>query len=120
MRDDFRYSNRILQTIAENYINLYDDGLSFKDTVIDGFELSEFIADFQYGVSHIGSKFVLLNDFKDYHSYNRFQRIIYADIFSIPDDDLIDKYQFFNPERLRQASYGKIKRFLNGLDKEIK
>ncbi len=117
MRDDFRYSNKVLQCIAENYINLYDDGLSFKNTVIDGFELAEFIADFQYGVSHIGSKFILLPEFKDYNC-NRFQRIIYADIYGLQNEELVDKYQFFNPERLRQIAYSKVKRFLNGIDNE--
>ena len=114
MRDDFRYSSKALRCIAENYVNLYDDGLSFKDTIIDGFELAEFIADFQRGVSSLGSKFVLLSDFKDYHSFNRFQRIVYADIFNITDSELWERYNFVNPERLRQISYSRMRKFLNG------
>jgi hypothetical protein len=115
MRDNFRYSNRVLRTIAENYLQLYLDGLSFKDTVIDGFELAEFICDFENGVSSLGSKFVLLPEFKDYNC-NQFQKIIYADIFNIQDSELFERYHIVNPERMRHISYSKIKRYLNGID----
>jgi hypothetical protein len=118
MRDDliYLYSNKVLRCIAEQYFTLYLDGVSFKegDRITDSASISEYLADFERGVSHLGQKWVLLNDFKEYRSWNRLQRIVAADIFGIPDNILEDKYHFINPERLRQIAYSRVKRFLNG------
>lgn len=117
MRDVFyRYSNKVLRCLAEQYITLYEDGLSFKegDRITDTNSIAEYLADFDYGLSHLGRKFVLLDDFKEYRSWNRFQRVVIADIFGVVDSDLIGRYHFINPQRLRELSYSMMKRFLNG------
>jgi hypothetical protein len=116
MRDNFRYSSKVLRCIAENYSSLYEDGLCFSDRVIDSFELAEFVADFDFALSSLGQNWDGINghEFKDFRSYSRFQRIVIADILGIPDNELIEKYHFINPERLRGISYSRMRKYLNG------
>jgi hypothetical protein len=120
---NFQYSNKVLQVIADNYTTLYADGLCFKegDRITDYNSIAEFLCDFDYALSSLGVKWDgLIKEFKEYRSLNRYQRIIIASILGIPDIDLINKYHFRNPEKLRIIALSRMKKFLNGVDKSKK
>jgi hypothetical protein len=123
MRDDiiYKYSNKVLQVLADNYTTLYADGICFKsdDRITDYNSIAEFLCDFDHALSSLGEKWDgLVKEFKDYRSLNRYQRIIIASILGITDNDLVDNYHFRNPEKLRIIALSRMKKFLNGVNNE--
>uniref|UniRef100_A0A6M3LWG1 Uncharacterized protein n=1 Tax=viral metagenome TaxID=1070528 RepID=A0A6M3LWG1_9ZZZZ len=113
--DEYTYSSRVLRIIAESYIALYD-GVSFRvgQILTDPLGIAEFRADFDNALSSIGSKWRLNgSDFKHYHKYSPLQRAVIADIFDIPDSDLM-KSGFYDIKKMKVIAYSKMKRFLNG------
>lgn len=113
---DFHYSIKVLKTIAENYIELYEEGLSFRegDVITNSFSIAEYHADFDQALSSLGKKWELKGlSFKDYRHYNKFQRIVVADILGVSDEEL-KRLRFRDIIELRKIAYGRMKLFLNG------
>jgi hypothetical protein len=115
--ENYVYSNKILKAIADCYECLYEDGLEVRngECLKPSFSVIDWKVDFDSALSSLGRKFVFKNgDFKNYKFYNRFQRSVIADIFHIDDNTLFEVYHFRCSQRLREISYSKMKRFLNG------
>jgi hypothetical protein len=112
----YRYSVRVLKSLAETY--LYWQGYEEKPASsreTNQYSISEYLADFELGLSRLAGKKFVFNglDFKNYINYNRYCRLIIADIIGITDSELVDKYHFYDLIRLREISYSMLKRVLN-------
>jgi len=114
---EFYYSKRLLQTIAANYVRLYDDGLPVLNGVItDLFSLAEFKADFDTALSAIGRGHwtdIISGKLSDYRRFGKLQLTVISDILGVPDGEL-EGLGFYSVFRLRNLSYGRMVAYLNG------
>lgn len=116
VNDKFRYSKKILRTIAENYVSLYD-GLSFRENSLltHPLEIAEYKADFDNALSRIGRgqwSGQPSNEFKEYTGYGRLQRIVIADIMGVTDTELA-RLKFDDIIGLKGIAYSKMCERLN-------
>ncbi len=119
----FYYSSNILRVISQNYLELYD-GLSFRENnlLTNPNELAEYKADFDNSLRSLGRgnwSGQVDREFKQYTNYNKLQRIVIADIMSIPDEELT-RMRFNDIMGIREYAYYRMKKFLNGGDANVK
>ena len=105
--DEYHYSIGLLEGIAENYDNLYTEGIYFK-TGKNSYHIkpnhhiplnvAEYKGDFDNAIQVLS---------------RRQWRVIEAQIMGIPDSQL-EMEGFYNIERFRWMSYCRMSAFLNG------
>ncbi len=113
----YKYTSKVLRTIAENYESLYSDGLSFRESnpVTDPLSIAEYRIDFDAGLNGIGGGvWHGLNgtEFKDYRKYDRLQLVVIADIMDI-EDKVLESLGLYEIHKLKGYAYREMCRVLN-------
>lgn len=117
---DFHYSRKLLEAIAENYLELYQDGLPLNEDRLETnlFNIAEYKAEFDQALNSLGkAKWdgeIISSEPSDYRQFSRLQRIIIADIIGW-DDSLLESQGFYRVSQLRGIAYHWMSDFLNGL-----
>lgn len=88
------YTSGVLRAVASCYVNLYEDGLIFRDdkALRDVWALADYRADFDVALSSLGKRFEYLGaPLKDYHGYNDLQLSVISDIvYGVLDEQIRD------------------------------
>ena len=106
--DEYHYSIGLLEGIAENYDNLYTEGIYFTTG-----NKAYYIKPEKHIPRNMGE---YRGDFKrafDQALSKRQRRVIEAQMIGIPDSQL-EKEGFYSIERFRWMSYCRMAAFLNG------
>jgi len=112
----YKYSIKTLKAIAAQYASIYT-GLMLDDDIVvmDMNSLAEYKADFDIALQSLSQKFKWTGDiencsFKNFRYYDKYQRVVIADIFGVTLKDDIPK--------LHKYAYTKMCNYLNGVRDE--
>ncbi len=96
----YYYTVRLLRYLADNWDNLYQDGIEFNEehATYNPFEIAEFRADFDIALRYLGK---------------RMRKVIEADRQGIPDNDL-EQRGYWDLKQFRRSAYHRMKLYLNG------
>lgn len=89
------YTTGVLRAIASCYVNLYEDGLIFRDdkALRDVWALADYRADFDASLSSLGKRFEYLGaPLKSYQGYTDLQLAVISDIVYGTLDEQIRDY----------------------------
>ncbi len=115
---NYIYKYGVLKNIALHYLEIDEDGLSFREgssPIFNQQSISEFRCDFEMALSSLGYKFRgIKGEFKDYHSWPDIQRIILVDIFNLTWYELRRIKQDYLLS-LRKEAYNQMCDYLNGV-----
>jgi len=100
INNKYFYSVKLLRYIAENWDNLYEDGIEFNDesATCNSFSIAEFRADFCYGYKSLSK---------------RMRYVVRADIEGI-SDRVLEQRGYYELGKFRRTAYHLIKEYLNG------
>jgi len=117
--DKYIYTKGILTAIAYNYNHIYE-GVEFRfgHAEYDPYKIVEFKVDFDMALDAIGrgewTGKMEDKDFGDFRHFGRLQRLVIADIYNIPDWELLD-FDLVHIPRLKGRAYSWMSHCLNGL-----
>ena len=119
INNEFIYTKRILQAIAENYTDIYMSIYYSGGEIHEGIVVNPLIdykIDFDMALNSIGAGHwvgdVEKTKFENYRYFGKLQRVVIADIYGITNWEL-ERLGFYRIPNLKSIAYGRMVRCLN-------
>lgn len=108
-RWEYRYHPRLLEKLADNYCNYFED-ITFNNV---SSKIDFDMALDAIGKGHWTGKLDEIVKFGQFRGFGRMQQVVIADIVGIKDWEL-ERLGFYNIDWLRRSAYRKMADHLNG------